>query len=232
MTDSPQQTLWIARHGNREDFVDPSWISTAGHPFNPALSEDGIQQAKDLAQRLAQEDIAHIFTSPFLRTVQTADFVADKLNLPLKLETGLSEWLTLYWICVNPDLLPKATLKKQFPAIDTSYQPLVPANYPETTRMIRQRLRDTLNALLERYSENLLLVTHSSAIVYMTKYLAPDAPSFKCPVCGVVKLTRRGQTWTVERAGDTSHLSQPIDPLTLSKSLWRKFYMFQRLLLK
>ncbi|NEO25922.1 MAG: histidine phosphatase family protein [Kamptonema sp. SIO4C4] len=232
MTHSPQQTLWLARHGNREDFVNPQWISTAGQPFNPALSDDGIQQAQDLAQRLESEPIQHIFTSPFLRTVQTAAEVAAKQNLPLQLETGLSEWLTLAWVRVTPELLPAPTLKQQFPAIDLSYQPLIPAHYPETPQQVRQRLRETINALLERYSENLLLVTHSAAMLYLTQYLVPQTPAFPCPVCSLVKLTRQNQQWTVELAGDIAHLSQPIQPLTRPQALSRKFYLFQRLLLR
>jgi len=40
-----------------------------------------------LGQRLKREDIAHIFASPFLRTVQTANQVAEALDLPIKLES-------------------------------------------------------------------------------------------------------------------------------------------------
>jgi broad specificity phosphatase PhoE len=52
---------------------------------------------------LKKEKIAHIFASPFLRTVQTANAVAEMLNLPIKLETGLSEWLNPVWGKVTED---------------------------------------------------------------------------------------------------------------------------------
>jgi len=41
-----------------------------------------------LGQR-QREGIAHIFASPFLRTVQTANQIAEALDLPIKLESGL-----------------------------------------------------------------------------------------------------------------------------------------------
>ncbi|MBV8884961.1 MAG: histidine phosphatase family protein, partial [Chroococcidiopsidaceae cyanobacterium CP_BM_RX_35] len=66
------QTVWLARHGNRIDFVNPEWFKTAERRYDPHLSDDGVVQAQQLAQRLKGEGIAHIFASPFLRTVQTA----------------------------------------------------------------------------------------------------------------------------------------------------------------
>ena len=74
------QTVWIARHGNRIDFVNPDWFLTAERPYDPHLSEDGHVQAKQLANRLKGEGISHIFASPFLRTVQTANHAA-KLSI-------------------------------------------------------------------------------------------------------------------------------------------------------
>lgn len=49
------QIVWIARHGNRLDFVNPEWFNTAERPYDPPLSEDGIVQAKQLGQRLVGE---------------------------------------------------------------------------------------------------------------------------------------------------------------------------------
>jgi broad specificity phosphatase PhoE len=50
------QTIWIARHGNRLDFVRPEWFDTALRPYDPPLSKDGFVQAKQLAKRLADYD--------------------------------------------------------------------------------------------------------------------------------------------------------------------------------
>ncbi|MGK7892391.1 MAG: histidine phosphatase family protein, partial [Xenococcus sp. (in: cyanobacteria)] len=36
-----KQTVWIARHGNRLDFVNPEWFNTATRRYDPPLSEDG-----------------------------------------------------------------------------------------------------------------------------------------------------------------------------------------------
>ncbi|CCQ68032.1 expressed protein [Crocosphaera watsonii WH 0402] len=63
MSSSP--TVWIARHGNRLDFVKPHWFNTAKRRYDPPLSEDGFVQAKQLGKRLQKENIGHIFASLF-----------------------------------------------------------------------------------------------------------------------------------------------------------------------
>lgn len=42
---------------------------------------------------MQDENIRHIYASPFLRTVQTAHQVADVLSVPVRVEYGLSEGL-------------------------------------------------------------------------------------------------------------------------------------------
>ena len=42
---------------------------------------------------MQDENIQHIYASPFLRTVQTAHQVADVLSVPVRVEYGLSEGL-------------------------------------------------------------------------------------------------------------------------------------------
>ena len=66
------RTVWLVRHGNRQDFVDRSWRETAARPHDPPLSADGREQARETGRFLAGEPIDHLFASPFLRAVETA----------------------------------------------------------------------------------------------------------------------------------------------------------------
>jgi broad specificity phosphatase PhoE len=59
-------------------------ISFDFRKHDPILSPLGIQQAKRLAERLQQSNIKHIFSSPYIRCLQTANEVADLLNLQIK----------------------------------------------------------------------------------------------------------------------------------------------------
>jgi len=202
------QIVWIARHGNRLDFVNPEWFNTAERPYDPPLSEDGVVQAKQLGQRLVGEPIAHIFASPFLRTVQTASVVADALDLPIKLESGLSEWLNPAWMKTEPERLPLEVLQERFPRIDPSYTSRVIARYPETSEQVLDRTGETARRLVAEFSENILLVGHGASVVGTTQGLVGGTPEVNAALCCLVKLVREGQEWVMELNGDTSHLSE------------------------
>ena len=64
--------LIIVRHG------EPDYT-------HDCLTEIGHRQAKDTAERLKNEGIEAIYSSPFGRAKQTAQYTADKLGLPVQI---------------------------------------------------------------------------------------------------------------------------------------------------
>ena len=203
------QTIWIARHGNRQDFVDSNWIKTADRPFDPGLSSDGLEQAKELAQRLATEKIDRIFASPFLRTIQTAHFVAEALDLPIQVECGAGESLSFPFCSIIPKMLSLEELAQQFPRLDLNYSSRVSLAYPETKQMAKQRAAETIQRLTTECTENIAIVTHGGTLVNMTRELVGAKSKVRSSICCLVKLVKQGEEWQMELNGDTSHLSQP-----------------------
>jgi len=202
------QTIWIARHGNRLDFVNPDWFLTAERPYDPPLSDDGVIQARQLGLRLQGENIAHIFASPFLRTVQTANQVAEILDLSIKVESGLSEWLNADWMPAMPEKLSLEQLQEKYPRIDLSYHSRVIAKYPENVAEIRQRSGETARILVAEFTEDILLVGHGASVVGASQGLVSGTPEINASLCCLVKIVRNEQQWIMELNGDTSHLSQ------------------------
>lgn len=203
-------TVWIARHANRLDFVNPDWFLTAERPYDPPLSDDGIGQARQLAKRLVGEAIAHIFASPFLRTVQTAHVVAEALNLPVKLESGLSEWLNPAWMPAMPERLSVEALKALYPRIDLGYTSRAIAQYPETDETCIRRAGETARLLAAEFPEDILLVGHGASVLGAAIGLvsATAQPKINAALCSIVKIVRQEREWVMELNGDTSHLSQ------------------------
>ena len=200
------QTVWIARHANRLDFVNPEWFATADRPYDPPLSEDGFEQAGRLARRLAAEaEIRHIFCSPFLRTVQTAAKIAKVLDLPLKLEWGLCEWLNPDWMPEMPETLPLETLAKLFPAIDPRYASIVRPTYPESEMDVDRRTAEAAQKIVDRYPEELLFVGHGASVVGAARGLVENA-NVRASLCCLVQMVREGDRWQMLLDGDTSHL--------------------------
>lgn len=205
------QTIWIARHGNRIDFVNPDWFLTAEKRYDPHLSDDGHIQARQLANRLKGEEITHIFASPFLRTVQTANHVAQTLDLSIKLEWGLCEWLNPEWMSEMPETLSVKELCHRFPRIDPSYTgtSAIPY-YPETGEECLKRTSETAKRLAAEFPENILLVGHGASVIGTTMGLVQGVvdTEINASLCCLVKVVRDDGKWVMELNGDTSHLSK------------------------
>lgn len=200
------QTVWIARHANRLDFVYPAWFDTAERRYDPPLSDDGHLQAQQLAQRLQTERIAHIFCSPFLRAIQTGYPVAEALDLSLKLEAGLGEWHNPDWMSEAPQTCPRHLLEIDYPRIDWRYSSQIIPEYPESENALRQRTADIAQKLVQDFADNILLVGHSHSVIGAAQGLVQGQPVVNAPLCGLVKVMG-GEKWQIILNGDISHLS-------------------------
>ncbi|CAE7695642.1 FKBP62, partial [Symbiodinium sp. CCMP2456] len=102
----------LLRHGEREDYMaekagkGADWIATATRPWDPPLAANGRLQAAAAATRLRQvlqgagiPMPTQIFTSPLVRCVETADFVAKEFGVSsLQVENGLAESIYEAWM--------------------------------------------------------------------------------------------------------------------------------------
>ena len=115
----------VARHGERLDYMSRdelgvNWTAQADRPYDPPLTEHGKEQALKLGQHLAGElerlgipPITAIYTSPFLRCLETSIFASNGLLRvtpnapmfpcatadlpPICVEYGLSESINEAW---------------------------------------------------------------------------------------------------------------------------------------
>uniref|UniRef100_A0A0N4X9W2 Pyridoxal-phosphate dependent enzyme n=1 Tax=Haemonchus placei TaxID=6290 RepID=A0A0N4X9W2_HAEPC len=108
---------------------------------NPMLSGRGRKQARECAERLVDVNIAHIFASPFDRTMETAAIIAEGRDLLIKPEAGLCEVLTE---CGKPPgFWSTKRLKRKFNWVDSEYEPVyekVSTKYPYYICIKRSRL--------------------------------------------------------------------------------------------
>lgn len=201
-------TVWIARHGNRQDFVDPDWMKTAPRPYDPGLSPDGVGQARRLAERLQPENIGVIVSSPFLRTVETANQVADLLDLPIFVEPGLSEWLNPEWFPHHPATLSMGELHARFPRVDLGYSPHGFPSYPETEDEAMRRAAEAAHAVVKTFADPVLFVGHGVSVAGVTVGLDEDAVIRECGLCCLFKVVRNGSGWEMKLCADVSHLEE------------------------
>lgn len=125
VAEGSNEIVYLTRHGARIDSDDSDWLKKCHHnrSDDPHLSPSGRIGAQELAQRLktslSGNRIKHIVSSPYIRCVETANVIAQELNLQIKIEPGIAE--------VNssrkPQFLDTDQLQRQFNRIDVHYMP-------------------------------------------------------------------------------------------------------------
>ena len=59
---------------------------------DPPLTDIGVEQARWVGESLKDEGITRLYSSPMLRTLQTAQIISDIIDLPPHIFVGLHEW--------------------------------------------------------------------------------------------------------------------------------------------
>ena len=209
------RTLWLARHGNREDFVDDTWRESAERPDDPGLSPDGLEQAKQLAGRLKDIHIDTIFASPYLRTVQTAQIIAEALDKRVFLEPGLGEKLSETYFSGQPEILSHSRLAEDFPNVELGHEPLLEPVFPEDDEANVSRMGEAAELIVEKYEGTLLFVGHGATVSGVVQALTGSREG-SAPLCSLTKLVREGDTWQLAFSNDVSHLDEVEEEVRLN----------------
>jgi 2,3-bisphosphoglycerate-dependent phosphoglycerate mutase len=80
-------TIHLARHGETDWNREVRW---QGH-LDPPLNAVGREQARALAEALADEPIAAVYSSDLRRALETAEIVAGRLKLAVHADASLRE---------------------------------------------------------------------------------------------------------------------------------------------
>ena len=80
--------ILLARHGETDDNIEP--IRIQGRRDTP-LNDRGRAQAAELAERVAGEGIASLWSSQLSRALQTAEIVGRRLDLEPRIDARFAE---------------------------------------------------------------------------------------------------------------------------------------------
>jgi broad specificity phosphatase PhoE len=199
-------TVWLLRHGERQDSVDPDWASRADRPHDPGLTATGREQARRTARRLAGESIDAVYASPFLRTVETADIVARELGLPVALEPGLGEHLNPDWFDAAPEILTVDALADRFGSVDHTHEPRLVPTFPESGDEAADRAAEAARRLLAAGDDEPLLVGHGLTVGGVATRFLGHEDGVDAPLCGLTKLRGHEDGWQLAFSGSVSHL--------------------------
>ncbi|KAI9339889.1 histidine phosphatase superfamily [Obelidium mucronatum] len=229
MTPRPR-SVYILRHGIRQDFVSAHFVSPTGRVQDPPLSEAGLQQAAALGAflggRRGEHRIRHVFSSPFSRCVQTAQPAAAALGLAIRIEPGVGEWFKPGAAAAHVDAPSPAEVAAGLALrigsgageIDAAYEPLVRAVGTETPAQIHARFAAVVRALVARLDAagragdgDVLIATHAAGVIAAVRgLLAWSNAPVVAGVATFCKLTRTDAAsgaWKAEVNGEQSHLA-------------------------
>ncbi|KAK4188689.1 histidine phosphatase superfamily [Podospora australis] len=217
----PLEVIYVTRHGFRSNWlVDPSTgaysatiRSPTGGPADPALTAHGVDQAKELAERLLVVDppIERVYSSMYYRCLQTVEpFVrkaaeTDKTpgrRLLIRGETGIGEW---YGAADFEHPVPAGhdVLQPLFPGLlDPEYEPLVvPTRKGEGIDDLHERVAKTMDALITKCDREgvraILLCSHAAVVIALGRVLTGNMPEstdvedFRAFTCGLSVYRRR-----------------------------------------
>lgn len=191
-------TIYVMRHGHREDMQNPQWRKTAERPHDPPLSAYGRQQAEHVTKSKLKGNIDMIVASPYLRCVQTAVWACRATeNSTIHIEEGIGEW-------VMPDTCPDGrtdtltnsqlqailTEKEGNYHISESYESLasrgkLKADWQECEP--RRRLMNVIFKVSRRHPDKrILFVTHGDALLELLNCRPGYVPDSVMPGCADV----------------------------------------------
>jgi len=159
----PPTTLVLVRHGVTAMTVDKRFSGGLGGA-NPPLSEVGIEQARETGRwlRSLSEHVDEVLTSPVLRTVQTAEVIAEVLGqrpqqVPAFAEMEFGRWDGLSFAEVAER--HGDDMRAWFASLDAA------PHGGESFREVEQRVVAGLDELVtERAGRTLVLVSHVTPI--------------------------------------------------------------------
>ena len=154
-------TIYFVRHGAYEnpDYIFPH--SEKGFP----LSEEGKRQVKKLGAYFFDKQITAIFSSPILRTRQTAEILGSALHLPVVTDARLRE--------VRTNLEGISMKKFDDTNGELSYLPENLATGAETMEALASRIYGFVEEKRKEYEgKSVLVVTHGDPMRFcVMKYM-------------------------------------------------------------
>ncbi|CAF0872694.1 unnamed protein product [Didymodactylos carnosus] len=157
--------------------------------FDPPLTELGLVECKMVGEELLAQGvkISHVYSSPALRCVQTADKIIEGLNkkdeIPIRIEPCLFEFLK--WYPVVPLKWPFLTideLSKNGYHVDNFYKPFYPIESlrkDEDEQMYYTRSHFIITSILKNHEldgGNVLIVGHAPTLEVCTRQLTGGQP--------------------------------------------------------
>lgn len=161
--------IYLIRHEDR--YSDATF-------FAP-LNKNGLYKSVDLIKILEELDINDIYSSPYIRTLQTIYPYSKKKNLPIKVDYCLGEKISNFIIPENSfQIRLPEYIAEQFRVSKDYKSQMYPEEYvmDESMTILEERVKKILKYIIEKNhrkeNKNIILVTHEAIANIILKILS------------------------------------------------------------
>lgn len=178
-------TLLLARHGETDWNAERRW---QGHTDVP-LNGRGREQAHALAEELADEPLASIYSSDLLRAHETARIVAERKTMDVIVDPGLRETNLGAWEGLTSD-----EIEVRFP---DDWRIWSEGGVPvgrggETPSQARERVVEAAHRIaLAHVGEQVLVVAHGGVLRHLALHADAVLPETGFGNCHVLRVAYR-----------------------------------------
>ncbi|MDX9863269.1 MAG: histidine phosphatase family protein [Anaerolineaceae bacterium] len=152
--------LWLVRHGQ----TDWNVVRRFQGNSDTCLNDTGIAQAQTLAAALDGQSFAALYASPLRRAFQTAEALAERLQLSIQVDEDLVEachgdWEGMLWSDIK-DQYPELMAQRSLDPVNTR-----PPGDGETVAEVAVRMTAAAARIAQRHpQEKVLIASHGLSL--------------------------------------------------------------------
>lgn len=163
--------IYLIRHGETTGDIEDRY----GGSYDDHLSEKGISQAEELAEKISSFGVEKIYTSTLIRAKETAEILNKKLNVSIDEVLGIKE-RNIYGKLSG---MVKAEAREKFPELAEAlrdYRNTIEGaeSYEEAT----ERMKIAFEEITASESEVVAVITHGGTIkTFFREFLKREVES-------------------------------------------------------
>lgn len=201
--------LYLVRHGESEWNI----LKKVQGQQDIPLTENGLQQAKLIANRLVNEKIDKIYSSDLIRAYKTAQIIGNKLNLEVIPMKELREINFGKWEGLTGDIISSKYNKEH--CLWLKEPEKLQIEGAETLKQLQDRAMEGINKIInDNNVDNILIVSHSATLkMIILGLLNMDISHYKNLSLGNVSLSiieNRKYNRVLSLFNDTNHLKESL----------------------
>ena len=211
--------LLLVRHGESEAAIEGQPFELVDGHGDPNLSAEGREQAVKVCARLAGERVDAIYVSKLRRTAQTAQALADALELPMTVDPELHEVFLGDWeggpfrqkVAEGDPIALRMITEERWDVIPNA----------EPAQELAARLRRAVTRIAAAHPDQRVAVFAHGGVIGQILAQATGSRPFAlggADNASISHLVVTGDRWVLRRFNDTTHLEDVLtaapEPLT------------------